>query len=53
MIAPRAAFEITRSCPDRYALTIRECINNGWLKAVAHRPVHEEFMEKISNDKYF
>lgn len=33
---PRAGFEINQSCPQEYKLIISECINNGWLKPVAH-----------------
>lgn len=34
--APRAGFEIHESCPREYKLIIAECIQNGWLKPVAH-----------------
>jgi hypothetical protein len=34
--APRAGFEISKECPYEYRLIIAECINNGWLKPVAH-----------------
>lgn len=37
--APRAGFEISQRCPDSYKSLILECINNGWIKPVAH--VHE------------
>lgn len=37
--APRAAFEISQRCPREYRLIISECINNGWIKPIAH--VHE------------
>jgi hypothetical protein len=33
---PRAGFEISSGCPGNYADIIRECINHGWLKPVAH-----------------
>lgn len=35
-ICPRAGFEINQQCPREYRLIIAECINNGWLKPVAH-----------------
>lgn len=35
-LVPRAGFEISSGCPDVYADIIRECINCGWLKPVAH-----------------
>lgn len=36
MICPRAGFEINQQCPREYKLIIAECIDNGWLKPVAH-----------------
>jgi len=36
VISPRAGFEINQSCPREYKMIISECINNGWLKPVAH-----------------
>ena len=36
MICPRAGFEISEKCPREYKLIITECINNGWIKPVAH-----------------
>ncbi len=33
---PRAGFEINEKCPREYKLIIAECINNGWIKPVAH-----------------
>ena len=39
LMAPRAGFNISQSCPKEYRMIILECMNNGWLKPVAH--VHE------------
>jgi hypothetical protein len=36
VMCPRAGFEINENCPREYKLIIAECINNGWLKPVAH-----------------
>jgi hypothetical protein len=36
VVCPRAGFEINQRCPKEYKLIIAECINNGWLKPVAH-----------------
>ena len=36
VISPRAGFEINEKCPREYKLIIAECINNGWIKPVAH-----------------
>lgn len=35
VIAQRAGFEISSSCPYSYRQVIQECINNGWLRPVA------------------
>ena len=35
-LVPRAGFEISSGCPDVYTDIIRECVNCGWLKPVAH-----------------
>jgi hypothetical protein len=48
VIVPRAEFQISQRCPENYRSLILECINNGWLKAVAHQPIHEAFMEELS-----
>jgi hypothetical protein len=44
---PRAAFEISRQCPDKYASVIQECINYGWLKPVAYLRDTEYTMELL------
>ena len=36
IVCPRAGFDINQSCPKEYRMIILECINNGWLKPVAH-----------------
>ena len=36
VICPRAGFEINEKCPREYKMIISECINNGWIKPVAH-----------------
>ena len=36
ILCPRAGFEIGTGCPRSYRDIIAECINNGWLKPVAH-----------------
>lgn len=48
MIAPRAGFEICGSMPYEYKLIITECINQQWLRPIAHQYVHEEFMEELT-----
>ena len=34
--APRAGFEIPNRCPEEYKRIIAQCIDNGWIKPVAH-----------------
>lgn len=46
-ITPRAGFEVDKHCPREYKLIISECINNGWLKPVAHVKDHEKFWEEF------
>ncbi len=36
VIAPRAGFEISRSCPAEYKSIIAQAINAGWIKPVAN-----------------
>jgi ornithine carbamoyltransferase len=36
VVCPRAGFDISQSCPKEYRMIILECMNNGWLKPVAH-----------------
>jgi hypothetical protein len=47
-LVPRAGLQISQRCPENYRSLILQCINNGWLKAVAHQPIHEAFMEELS-----
>lgn len=35
VIAPRAGFEFSATCPHEYKQIIVECIKRGWLKPVA------------------
>lgn len=48
MLVPRASFQLSDKCPREYKLIIAECIGRGWLKAVAHQPVQEYFMEELT-----
>jgi len=36
VLCPRAGFEISNYCPKEYKAVISECINNGWVKTMAH-----------------
>ena len=36
IIASRAGFEISNTCPRQYKSMIMEAIKNGWLQPVAH-----------------
>jgi hypothetical protein len=46
-LVPRAGFEISDQCPREYKLIIADCINNGWLKPVAHMRDTEYTMELL------
>jgi len=46
-LVPRASFEVNNQCPHEYKLIIAECINNGWLKPVAHMRDIEYTMELL------
>ena len=48
MVADRAGFEISSSMPYEYQLIITECMNKGWLRPIAHQPMHEHFMEELT-----
>ena len=50
VVAQRAGFEINTSCPREYKLIISECINNGWLKPVAHVYDYEQVFDKLKYD---
>ena len=50
VMTPRAGFEISSDCPSNYKEIIRECINHGWLKPVAHMYDSELMWEQLSND---
>lgn len=47
-LVPRASFQINERCPETYKQIINECIIHGWLKAVAHQPIEEHFIEELS-----
>jgi hypothetical protein len=46
-LVSRASFEINKECPREYILIIAECINNGWIKPVAHMRDTEYTMELL------
>jgi hypothetical protein len=46
-VVPRASFEVSSHCPAQYKQIIAECINNGWLKPVAHMRDVEYTMELL------
>jgi len=48
--APRAGFHILSECPKEYKMIISECINNGWLKPVAHITEREYIFMGLSAD---
>jgi hypothetical protein len=47
-LTPRASFSISQRCPVGYRQIIEECIDNGWLKPVAHMKNSEYMWEQLS-----
>lgn len=47
-IFSRAGFEILNQCPEPHKSLILEAHSNGWLRPIAHIPVHEHFMEELT-----
>ncbi len=47
-LVPRASLEISLQCPDHYKSIIADAFDKGWLKPIAHIPVHEHFMEELT-----
>lgn len=47
---PRAGFNISQGCPKEYRMIILECINNGWLKPVAHITEREYIFMGLTAD---
>lgn len=48
-LCPHAGFEINQQCPHEYKLIILRCINNGWLKPVAHLKESEYAWELLQD----
>jgi hypothetical protein len=48
-LVPRAGFEISKNCPREYKLILVECINNGWLKPIAHVKESDYVWEKLGD----
>ena len=46
-VVPRASFEVSNHCPAQYRQVVAECINNGWLKPIAHMRDVEYTMELL------
>jgi len=46
-ITPRAAFEISKSCPREYGLILSECIDRGWIKPIAYMRDDEYIWESL------
>jgi hypothetical protein len=48
-IVPRAAIEISKSCPREYQLILADCIDKGWVKPVAYIKTKELFWEVLGD----
>ena len=49
VMAPRAGFEISPTCPKEYRTIIRQALNYGYIKPVAHIKKSEFIWEKLSS----
>lgn len=49
-LTPRAGFEIDRNCPKEYQKVLAICINNGWIKPIAHVTERELLFLGLSVD---
>ena len=50
VIAPRAGFEISTSCPAEYQKFLMECWGNGWIKPVAYVTERELLFMGLSKE---
>lgn len=46
-LTPRASFSINQQCPKEYRDILAICINNGWIKPVAHVKESEFIWEQL------
>jgi hypothetical protein len=44
---PRAGIEIAQDCPYNYKLILAKCLDQGWLRPVAHMRDVEYTMELL------
>jgi hypothetical protein len=50
VITPRAGIEIDSRCPGEHKWIIQQCIENGWLKPVAHVTEQEYMWMSLSKE---
>ena len=48
-VIPRASLHISQRCPENYKLLLIECIQQGWIKPVAHMRHSEYTWEKLQS----
>lgn len=48
-VVQRAAIEISKQCPDSYALIIAEALRKGWIKPVAYIKRTEQIFDRLEN----
>jgi hypothetical protein len=49
-LSPRAGFEISKQCPQNYAMIIATCIDKGWIKPIANITERELLFIGLSDD---
>lgn len=48
--SPRASFEVSKDCPYKHLQIIQTCIDQGWLKPVAHITERELLFMGLANE---
>lgn len=51
MVAQRAGFEIDQNCPRQYRQIIAACIDQGWLRPIAHMTDRELLFVGLNDTK--
>jgi hypothetical protein len=49
VVCPRAGFEISHSCPQEYVSILKQAMQAGWIKPVAHLYGKELTMDLLRN----
>jgi hypothetical protein len=50
ILSSRAEFQISEDCPGAYMSIIQKCVQEGWLKPIAHMRDSELMWGTLSNE---